>query len=233
MGTAVHFGIEQALNDDTLDLGAMTSVSLAKFAELKVSETWKETNIDPNKYGTFIVSMCEAWFNDIAPTVERGGHTEYKFAYPLGVEIDGWAVWCEGTIAYIDPNGVVYDWKTASRAYNARDKQANAVQPTVYAGAVAALGWSEFPVDFRYGVMIRQEKPRGQVVRIQRDEAHLRWLRHTVKPIIHSAITIGKDSNWLMNDTHNLCSERWCSYWSVCKGAFISDIQLVVPATEQ
>lgn len=234
MGTAVHYAIERVLDEYVnVDVDFMSEIALNKFSDLQNTEVWKKTNIDESKYEVYIQSMCQSWLTDIEPTVERGGHTEYKFAYPLGIEVQGWDVWCEGTIDYIDPNGVVYDWKTASRAYNARDKQANAVQPTVYAGAVTALGWSEFPVDFRYGVMIRQEKPKGQVVRIQRDEAHLRWLRHTIKPIINSAITIGKDNNWLMNDTHNLCSERWCSYWSVCKGAFISEAQLVVPATEQ
>lgn len=229
MGTAVHHAIECALNTPDMGLDVMQQHALSKFTELRVTESWKQTNIDPDKYEVFIGSMCESWHNDIAPNVEFGGQTEYKFAYPLGIEIAGWSVWCEGTIDYIDPKGVVYDWKTASRAYNAREKQATAIQPTVYAGAVAALGWSEFPVDFRYGVMIRNEKPKAQIVRVRRDEAHLRWLRHTLKPIMHTAIALGEDRNWQMNDTHNLCSERWCSYWSVCKGAFISDIELSVP----
>ena len=229
MGTAVHHAIERTLEEHhDIDADFMTEIALNKFSDLRTTEVWKETNIDPNKYEVFIGSMCESFLNDIYPTVERGGRTEYQFAYPLGLEVDGWAVWCEGTMDYVDPNGVVYDWKTASRAYNAREKQSTAIQPTVYAGAVVALGWSEFPVDFRYGVMIRQEKPRGQVVHVHRNESHLRWLKHTVKPLITNALKTGADNHWIMNDTHNLCSERWCSFWSVCKGAFCSPDDLAI-----
>lgn len=231
MGTAVHYAIEQAINTEMQghDADAMTQVAVEKFTELQATERWKETNIDPEKYEVFIQSMCKSWHDDIAPTLTFGGKVEYQFAYPLGVEVQGWSVWCEGTIDYVDPNGVVYDWKTANRPYNARDKQSTAVQPTVYAGAVAAMGWSEYPVDFRYGVMLRQEKPKSQILKVTRTESHLRWLRHAVRPLIEMSIAIGEDKLWVMNDTGALCSERWCPYWSVCKGAFLSPVDLFVP----
>lgn len=228
MGTAVHHAIERVLQDPTIDCDFMTEIALCKFSDLQATEKWKETNINPEKYEVYIGSMCEAWLAEIAPTVEFGGHIEYQFAYPLGIEVGEWSVWCEGTIDYIDPNGVVYDWKTASRSYNAREKQSTAVQPTVYAGAVAAMGWSDFPVDFRYGIMIRQEKPKSQIVRIERNESHMRWLRHAVRPAIGMSLHVGVDKPWIMNDTSALCSERWCSYWSVCKGAFLTDADLAV-----
>ncbi len=229
MGTAVHYAIERVLGDSSIERDAMTEIALGKFADLQATESWKVTNINPDKYGTYIESMCTSWHNEIAPTVEFGGQVEYKFAYPLGIEVNGWSVWCEGTMDYVDPNGVVYDWKTASRAYNAREKQATAIQPTVYAGAVVSAGWTDFPVDFRYGVMVRNEKPKSQIVYVMRTEAHMRWLRHTVRPLIQMALTIGEDNNWMMNDTGHLCNERWCSYWSVCKGAFVSDPDMQVP----
>ena len=228
MGTAVHYAIERALAEPSMELDFMTEIALTKFVDLQATEKWKETNINPEKYEVYIGSMCEAWLTEIAPTLEYGGRTEYQFAYPLGIEVGEWSVWCEGTIDYIDPNGVVYDWKTASRSYNAREKQSTAVQPTVYAGAVAAMGWSDFPVDFRYGIMIRQEKPKSQIVRIERNESHMRWLRHAVRPAIGMSLHVGVDKPWIMNDTSALCSERWCSYWSVCKGAFLTDADLAV-----
>jgi len=230
MGTAVHHAIEQVLEcDGTMALEEMITAGVDKFHYLQVMEQWKETNIDPTKYEVYIASMCEAWLNEIAPTLEFGGRTEYQFAYPLGIEVGEWAVWCEGTMDYVDPKGVVYDWKTASRSYNAKEKQSTAVQPTVYAGAVNAMGWSDFPVEFRYGIMIRQEKPKSQIVRIERNESHMRWLRHAVRPAIGMALHVGTDKPWIMNDTSALCSERWCSYWSVCKGAFLTDADLSVP----
>ncbi len=229
MGTAVHYAIECAIDaSGNMAADEMVKIGVDKFHALQLLEKWKETNIDPEKYEVYIDSMCNAWLEGIAPELEFGGRVEYQFAYPLGIEVGEWSVWCEGTIDYIDPNGVVYDWKTASRAYNAKEKQSTAVQPTVYAGAVNAMGWSDFPVDFRYGIMIRQEKPKSQIVRIERNESHMRWLRHAVRPAIGMALHVGVDKPWIMNDTSALCSERWCSYWSVCKGAFLTDADLAV-----
>jgi len=231
MGTAVHYAIEEAIGCELegRDAQWMAEVANTKFVELQETETWKETNINPEKYDVYINSMCQAWHDEIAPTVTYGGHVEHKFSYPLNCEVQGWAVWCEGTIDYIDPNGVVYDWKTANRTYFGKDKQSNAVQPTVYAGAVVALGMSDYPVDFRYGIMLRQEKPKAQILKVTRTESHLRWLRHAVLPLLEMAMTIGEDKQWMMNDTSALCSERWCSHWSVCKGAFLSPLEMSVP----
>lgn len=233
MGTAVHYAIERGITDEMQghDPDSLSEIALTKFADLQATETWKETNIDPQKYDAYIESMVTAWHDEIAPTLVFGGKVEYQFAYPLGIEVQGWSVWCEGTIDYVDPNGVVYDWKTANRSYNARDKQSTAIQPTVYAGAVASMGWSEWPVDFKYGVMLRQEKPKSQIVAVSRNESHMRWLRHAVRPLLEMAMAVGEDKVWVLNDTSALCSERWCSYWSVCKGAFLSPVDMSVPDT--
>ena len=227
MGTAVHHAIEEAIKAGGGNAESMTDDALGMFRTLQQSESWRETNIDPDKYEAYISSMCQAWHDTIMPEVEMGGDVEKSFAFPMGVHVKDWDVWCEGTMDYISPSGVVWDWKTAKRAYNARDKQSKAVQPTVYAAAAIKMGMaSEWPVDFRYGVMLRQEKPKAQILSVHRNESHYNWLRHNVSPAVQYAIAVGMESDWIMNDESVLCSENWCSYWSICKGAFCSPADL-------
>lgn len=229
MGTAVHAGIEHVLSSSTdVHVMDMIDYTLGYFDGLKKTESWKETNIDPDKYEVYIGSMCAAWHSDILPHVELGGEIEKAFAFPMGMQMNDWDIWCEGTMDYITPSGQIWDWKTASRAYNARDKQAKAIQPTVYAAGAVITGLCEsFPVDFSYGVMLRQEKPKAQIVDVRRDSTHFEWLKHLVKPAVQYSLNVGFDQDWIMNDDNNLCSERWCSFWSVCKGAFHTQADLM------
>lgn len=228
MGTAVHAGIEHVLGSGTeVQLSDMVEYTIGFFNGLKKTESWKETNINPDKYEAYIESMCVAWYNDIQPHVEFGGLIEHKFAVPLGIESHGWEVWAEGTMDYVDPSGVVWDWKTSSRPYNIKDKQKTSIQASVYATAVVRSGLApSFPVEFKYGVMVRQEKPKAQVATLIRDRSHMLWLQRTVSSTIDMAITIGMDNQWLLNDTSALCSEQWCSYWSICKGAYLTQSDL-------
>jgi len=232
MGTAVHSAIELVLGAG-VNRDDMVAHGLEKFAELRETTQWRETNIDPDKYEVFIDSMCGSWYDEIMPEVEFGGHIEMPFKFPLGMTVGNWAVWCEGTMDYVDPNGVVWDWKTASRSYNALEKQRTSIQATVYSSAIVELGMKEdFPVTFRYGVMIRQAKPRAQIVTVHRTNSHYRWLQHSVSPAIQSSILIGEDNRWMTNDSHHLCSERWCSFWSICKGAYMSPSDMSLPIVD-
>lgn len=227
MGTAVHYGIESFLLGQ-IDAGLIQEIAFDKWRELK-EQPYKTTNLDPNMATMHIASMTTAWEMDIMPSVQLGGEVEKKFSFPMNMTVGEWSVWCEGTMDYVQPDGVIWDWKTASRTYYAKEKQSQAIQPTVYCAALNRERNMEYPMEFRYGVMIRQEKPKAQVVNIQRTESHERWLMHTIKPALTTAIRIGVNNNWIMNDTTALCSENWCDYWSLCKGAFLSASDLSLP----
>jgi len=230
MGTAVHTAIEDVLNNQ-IDLKDMSTRAIDAFHNLQKTEPYRETNIDPDKYEVFIDSMCESFKSDILPSVGLGGQTEKQFAYPLGFTVNDHAVWCEGTMDYVDTNGVVWDWKTANRKYNQREKQSTSIQATVYSGAVVDMGLTEFPVKFNYGVMLRQVKPVGQIVPVHRNLNHMNWLKSAVEPAVTTALILGMDKKWILNDTSNLCSEKWCSFWSICKGAYLSSPD-IYPQTE-
>ena len=227
MGTALHYGIEQVLGG--ADVSSITDLALQHWEQLKL-EPYKTTNLNPAESEGQIRGMAQAFVDSILPNVKLGGDIEYKFEFPMGFMVNEWAVWCEGTMDYVDPDGVIWDWKTSSRTYYAKEKQSQSIQASVYAAALVQQLKVGYPVDFRYGVMIRQETPKAQIVYMTRTLEHHRWLMHIIRPAILTGLRLGvMDSNWIMNDTSALCSPQWCDYWSICKGAFISDSGLSLP----
>jgi hypothetical protein len=112
----------------------------------------------------------------------------------------------------------VWDWKTAKKSYSQFSKQKSAIQPTVYTYAVSHD--TDIEPKFNYGVMIRQLDPKAQIVPIYRGAEHWNWLKHHVRGAVNVALRTGVDNQWITNDESALCSEQWCSFWSVCKGAF-------------
>lgn len=226
MGTALHAGIEIALEGGDRD--AMWSKVTETYGEL-AAKPFRVTNVNPDAIGGFMDAMTTSFYEGILPQVQLGGKAELRFASPLGITLrDDYAVWLEGTMDYVDPSGVIWDWKTASRAYNAKEKQKSSIQASVYAAAATRLGMSEYPVDFRYGVMQRTLAVKSQVVSLVRTEAHDRWLQRFVTGAVNTAAS-NQIGPWFMNDSSNLCSEAWCPYWSLCKGAFLTEDDMRVP----
>jgi len=229
IGTALHAGIESVLDGRSSEVADMLEVVNNEYETLEHTN-YKTTNIDPDKIPTYLESMSLAFYEGILPHVVQGGKVEHKFSSPLGFTINGYAVYVEGTMDYVDPNGVIWDWKTASRQYNIKEKQKSSIQASVYADACVVQGLSfSYPVDFRYGVMVRTEKPKSQIVSIVRTAAHGQWLRQFIKGAVNTALNSGYENNWLMNDSSALCSESWCSYWSICKGAFVREADNAFP----
>jgi hypothetical protein len=223
IGTALHAGIESVLDNRSKEFGDMLEVVANEYETLETTN-YKKTNIDEEKIPAYLESMSLAFYNNILPNVELGGSVEHYFQAPLGIEINGYGIWLEGTMDYITPSGVIWDWKTSSRTYNIKDKQKSAVQPTVYADAAVQLGLCpDYPVQFRYGIMVRTETPKHQIATVERTEQHGLWLRHLVRGAVTSALKTGYDDNWFMNDSSTLCSQAWCSYWEICKGAWCGD----------
>ena len=218
IGTAVHAGIESVLDGRSSEFGDMLEV-VAKEYETLEKTNYTKTNIEEDKIPNYLEAMSLSFYNEILPNVKLGGEVEFFFRAPLGISIDGYDVHLEGTMDYIDPDGNIWDWKTAKRIYNQKEKQKSAIQPTVYTTAARNLGLAENPT-FTYGVMVRQETPKSQIMSVTRSAEHTRWLQHYVKGAVTTALKSGYKDEWLMNDSSPLCSSQWCSYWSVCKGAF-------------
>lgn len=222
IGTSLHAGIESVLRGES-DYAGMLEVVNDEYRTL-AAQPHKVTNIDQSKIPEYLESMTKSFYEGILPSVKLGGLVEHKFQAPMGIMVHDMAVWVEGTMDYVDTDGIIWDWKTASRTYNIKEKQKSSIQASVYASACVRLGLSpQFPVDFRYGVMVRNATPKHQIVSLVRHENHERWLQQFIRGAINTAVNTGYENNWFMNDSSALCSESWCSFWTICKGAFIQD----------
>jgi hypothetical protein len=230
MGTAVHAGIEAVLRG-TIDARDAHHVSVSKLNLIKDTEKVKVTNTDPSTWEDLVRSMTNAWVAGVLPEVPLGGQPEFKFEYFSNIVVDGYAIWFEGTMDYFHPTGV-WDWKTAARKYSLLEKQTQSIQASIYSGYALQSGEVEVDangdVGFNFGVMIRNLKGDSQIVRIKRNSAHSMWVTEQASTMVRLALAMRNTEGefnrpWLKNDQHFLCSERWCPWWSVCKGVFIQN----------
>jgi hypothetical protein len=229
IGTAVHSAIEGYLTGTVDSLGGMLELARHQVDVELARPGIKMTDIssDMDKMYSCVDSMVTAWWVDIRPSVTPGGLVEYKFKTPLVEPLDGSpSLWLEGTMDYVAPDGTIWDWKTASRVYYAKEKQKQSHQATCYVAAARELGIvsvDDQPTLFRFGVMVRQITPKAQIVTVARDASHVAWLKRQVNSVTSTALGLSLSNDWAMNDQHNLCSSKWCDYWTMCKGVHWSD----------
>jgi hypothetical protein len=224
IGTGVHAAIEWAINSfpsaDHIDRDGMIEYAQSSVAE-ELAKPIKLTRISDSPIEPTVDAMVNSWIDTIAIDMEWGGSTELGFRFPTGqLAMNGYEIWYEGTIDYVEPSGRLWDWKTAARSYSQSEKQKKAHQPTVYSQFMKRTERVTGDTQtFMYGVMIRQATPKGQVVEITRTESDYAWLNNQVQAMVNNALVVAS-MQWPMNDQHNLCSANWCDYWSVCKGAY-------------
>lgn len=234
IGTSVHTGIEALLSGKSV-IDAK-GAAFAKMAILVATEPFKMNSVDTVKEMVdYTDKLMDTFVRDILPEVKQGGVCEQNFGVhlftidntdtsaPFEAQPKPTEVWLGGTMDYVDPDGVVWDWKTAARKYSQGEKQRQSIQATAYAYAVVENGLAQdYPVRFNYGVMTRTNNSVGQIVPIVRTKAHVDWFKHQVQSVVQPSLAVGLDKPWIANDQHGLCSEKWCPYWSICKGSRIS-----------
>ena len=234
IGTALHSSIEGYLGgeysteEDMLERAKReVALELAR-PDLRLSKI----SADKMTLDMCVESMVNAWWTGIRPTVALGGLIEHKFKAPLVVGGDT-ELWLEGTMDYIAPDGTIWDWKTSTRPYSAKDKQKHSHQATCYVAAARQLGLvdnASDPTPFRFGVMVRQITPKSQIVTVERGPSQVEWLKRQVASVITTANHIGVEHEWAINDQHNLCSPMWCDYWTVCKGVHWDEVAMEPPS---
>lgn len=226
MGTACHTGIEGVLKHGVKPkyMGDH-AVESFRWKEKELNETGKSinvTNTNPANWNAHIRSMCDAWLRDIYPYVPRDGECEKTFAVQVGT-VQDYELWFEGTMDYFHPDGI-WDWKTAARKYFEPEKQSQNIQSSIYTKAAYEMGLIDYPAVFKFGVMIRNASSTGQIVSVTRTEAHGDWIVTQAKTLAQTVLMYNSTQHagrWLVNDQHNLCSQRWCPVWNKCKGSYI------------
>jgi len=228
IGTAVHAGIEAVLAQN-VPVSDAPQISLAKFRQLESEPGGiNHTNINPDLWHGHVVSLTNAWVKDIYPHVPPNGYCEEPFAVPTGESVNGYELWFEGTMDYLHKDGI-WDWKTAARKYSLLEKQTQDIQSSIYHFAGNKLGVTKEKSVFNFGVMIRGSNATGQIVSVSRSKAHGDFVIKQAMSAVAYALAmtnntgVPTDERWLVNDQHYLCSQRWCPWWSICKGAHISE----------
>jgi len=233
IGTGAHAAIAAVLQGkaEPEEVGPLAYNLTIKFCE-RADVRWVNWTL-PGQLADLARRCAQGWVTDILPSIERGGLVEQEFKVPL-FEYRGRTVGITGTMDYVQPNGVIVDWKTASRKFTQKEKQRTAIQPTVYSVAAVHGGLDrpfEYPVTFRFGVMVRgdpraaEPKITTQIVDVQRVHAHEGWLLDKIESYLDLADALGVMRRWPRNEDHYLCNATWCPWWSVCKGARLSTDQ--------
>ena len=232
LGTGVHAGIaadleaaqfgEAPLSIPSMVIVAQAAIEVEMAMEFKWSGTCNRAQMD-----AYVPELLEMYHHTLRPLVaDKVVAVEWGFDFILDTYqlADGRTVTVHGKgtadLLTSDPHTPLWDWKTSGQPYKPFEKQQQAHQPTMYAAAAAAAGLAAFPMNFNYGVMVRDKK--AQVVSVRRTEAHVDWLRSVIRPFVSMALLVGTDQSWPRTDTGYLCSEKWCSWYSDCKGSKIS-----------
>jgi hypothetical protein len=229
-GTAVHAGCEFLLHEKMIDHDGSPHGGCGPYslegaiecarAELDRIGEWRYTKYSRQRVYDDQALLLRGFYHEILPHVEPHA-VEKSFDVTL-LKDEHREIRLLGTMDCEDEAGEGWDWKSTREPYVPWEKQRYAVQPTVYSYALHQLQTPEIfsaePMPealFHYGVMF----PDGstQILSVKRDESNIEWLR---KQCLQIAMMIERGvTPWPMNDTHVLCSPRWCDNWANCKGA--------------
>lgn len=218
-GTGVHAAAEARLLGQATNRQQMIECAINEFKELD-TDSLRWVRYQRHELLPLFELAVDAWLDNIYPEVDGDIlGVEHNFTYKIGeFEFRGVPVtmYGTGTIDLVTTTQL-WDWKTASRRYKPAEKQKQDVQSTMYGGAAVAAGWAEWPLTFNFGVMVRG-KLDAQIVPVDRDASHFEWMRRTIAALARQHLALSTDVEWPMNDTHYLCSDTWCPFWSVCRG---------------
>jgi hypothetical protein len=231
IGTATHFGIESFLRGEGHPADIAHAYAMQKDPdEIRFIKRETMTEIAD------MAAMCaDEWLASIWPYVPEGGHSEVTFKVPLFEHMSGYKVLLQGTADYV-LHDEIWDWKTSGREYKLWEKQRYAVQPTAYI-AVASLGLMphapafQLPATFRYGVIYKPTSKTGkgssvssEILTVTRDAEDISWLMRRIRVYVSMGLE-ALDITWPMTDENagGLCSSNWCPWWSLCRGAHISE----------
>lgn len=120
----------------------------------------------------------------------------------------------------------VVDWKTASSEYKQWEYQRWGRQPDVYTWAAAKSGLIKPDRDgmyyFDFKVFVRRQEIRlPDTVTVKRGANHWAWLEVMINRLVTMFTLLGTNNGWPLDDQHVLCSDKWCEFWSECKGSLI------------
>jgi len=219
-GTAVHAAIETNLESGGLSLEDMVSIARQSFQDAVDGPHFEWKKYTPDQVDAFMVSCLSNWVAHVEPTLMGLDiQTEVVFNLPL-VDDDQRVITLGGMMDVLCSTKVI-DWKTnGSREYAEWEYKRWAVQPTMYTWAAHQLTGHTLP--FEYVVMEKPSKRRPDGIHrftVERGPEDWSWL--AVQAVDAARLIELELDTWTKNDTHALCSPKWCPAWMQCKGAYV------------
>lgn len=228
LGTACHAALEysdlERMGGTLVSAAEMTDVA---FHELNQIGEWRPIKFTVGEVHSLAAKMVTAYVAELRDTY-RPLRVEWGFDYPFYSD-DKRDIRLVGTADVITTEYRVRDHKTSARPYKRWERQRAAIQPTVYAWALAQqvaqaqtltniLPVRMNPAMFTYSIMLHDGTT--QQVEITRTQANVEFLKSQA---IQLAKQIETDpaGPWMMQDDGWYCSSRWCPAFRAghCKGS--------------
>lgn len=239
VGTVTHALIEEELTqgffDNEKDAMGWAAAHFVLTLERYAAEgaVYSRSSFDTDiKALRAIERLARCWFHsperaELAVMPDGIIVSEWDFDVPLGLQFENTDVYVAGTADLLIAGSGLWDFKTASQPYKRWEKQRWDVQPTVYTYAAAYEGfvepdkWGEY--SFTYKVFDTKGSTVGppDSITVKRSSQNWEWLRAQVANMLVIQYAL-PDGPWPMDDSHVLCSEKWCPVWHHCKGQFVS-----------
>jgi len=219
IGTAVHYGIEQCLNEMMMagePLNELDSVnsSMGYWNEHSHEiDNWNHTRENAEQ---IIEANTKVWWNEVMPDM-RPIAVEEQFEVPLTTLESGTEVWLTGTIDCVQefPYAIT-DWKNPGG--KPRDEwlmKRWSVQAAAYTYAVNELYKFGEPLPFEFVHLVK-----GKVHRTTVNFGPAEW--ESLVALARSAGTLieANLSTWPLNMAGWWCSPKWCGAWKTCRGQY-------------
>ena len=141
---------------------------------------------------------------------EQGPQIERKVTLEIP-EVDAPII---GFIDIVLDDGTPADFKTSSRAWT-QDRAKKEMQPIFYLAAMGQCGM-EVNWHFKHLVMVKTKKPQFQILEHAHEPKELfrlfRQVQDVWKGIQSDVFNPAAPGSWK-------CSEKFCEFWNICKGA--------------
>jgi|GEM_PF-4360264 len=220
MGSAVHYGIEQAFTEKSNQAGI--EGYLHKFRNRNIEINWQEEEpeiIEQEGLNLLKSYLISNEFKNIEII-----NTEVEINIPFNIDMSTKSIstvsfveWKESeqdnnTIrCFIDAvlkDGII-DWKTTKRKWT-QDQVERSIQFVIYALAYSYLtGQTEVPIQAH--ILISKKEPEIQILKTTKKQEDIESIKNTIFQIIKAI------NNEIFYPNPNMLCENYCDYKSLCR----------------
>jgi len=209
-GKAVHAGNEfnykQKIESKTdLPVKEVLDYTAATFDELAKETDFQGT--DKGKELDSTIKLTKLYHEEVAPTVQPVAVEE-----KVEINFDNTDYSLLGYIDLIDEKKVIHDTKTTGRTPN-EDVIQNSLQLRGYALAYRTLN-NEEENGIQLDYLVSTKTPKVVQFKTKVEQRELDRFLKIMGIVAHNI----KCNNFYPNVTNQLCNEKACGYWNVCKG---------------